>query len=364
MNSSVFDSAYQNSFVESLAAASNNTFNSNEILITNISDYFVVNRKLTTGTQSIKIAFIISIIIEKLGIEESNAFSMLTSILIETVTSNSLNEEMNTRLQTLKGNQYTPISVLRILTDANSSGVVILRTAAPTLSPESKHEMNNDSLLLSGWNLTIVIVIPFLVLVIFLVIIIGVRKQNNKFQKVAVQYHESGGFEERKEAEPANEILIKPKSVPKTKTPPSLPIEQVYVKKIVVDAVNAAEPPEYDDPGLENQSPQKPQTPVNNIQPTPHSEHVFPFDDLQSHPPHRLILPPLDNAWTNQHLHHSHSIDLEGGAGSPLSSPKKATPARERYGKYGPQIHNDPAAESVDELLRLQAELNEINSNK
>lgn len=94
---------------------------------------------------------------------------------------------------------------------------------------------------------------------------------------------------------------------------------------------------------------------------------IFPFDDINARTPQRLVLPPIESYWNSRVLHSQPSLDLEGGALSPLGSPKKDTPPatnRQRHDKYGPVIQNDPAAATVDDLLKLQADLKDISSSK
>lgn len=171
----------------------------------------------------------------------------------------------------------------------------------------------------------------------------------------------------KKEADSSNEFEILPKPQSIRKTPLSI------TKKIVVEALPGPEPlkeQQHEDLKVDLQEPKdSPLVTTPKLQLTaqspPHTNNIYLFDDICSHPPHRLILPPIESRWKKAQLLHQPSLDLEGGTGSPLSSPRKFTHVvSDRHGKYRPNIHNNPAAESVDDLLRLQADLEEIISIK
>lgn len=98
-------------------------------------------------------------------------------------------------------------------------------------------------------------------------------------------------------------------------------------------------------------------------------KNIFPFSDITAPAPHRLVLPPLQNQWSRnaRTFRPQKSLDLEGGALSPLASPKRSSPPPEgsrlqQRDKHGPSLQSSPAAANVDDLLQLQNDLKTISS--
>jgi hypothetical protein len=76
---------------------------------------------------------------------------------------------------------------------------------------------------------------------------------------------------------------------------------------------------------------------------------------MEAHVPHRVVLPPLENQWSqNQRVLRSQpSLDLEGGAKSPLPSPRVAGSGSSPPDSSRHRQSNNPAAASVGDLVEM-----------
>jgi hypothetical protein len=381
VNSTGFDADYEYSFIEGLVNASNGTFQSGDVVITSVTDQATTTgRKLgTDGQHSIQVTFVISVILESLQLDSSNAFSELSSALQTILQSNQLSQKINYVLQSVKGSDFVSLTVTDLISDEASSVIIPLRTASPTLSPTPTSQEDNTAFTLSGWNLVMVIVIPFFVILACLILLIATRKQNTKkMGKVAVIDVKSlSGIEsdEKKEAEEEREVSVKPRSrrvPPPAEQPPSpnrqnASTEHDNSREIEVEVPSPPSLPSLDSlPQAQNPPPHSAAAPGE-----PSNATVPP----RSSAPQRLVLPPIQSQWNAnpKSLRPQQSLDLEGGGLSPLASPKKPSPrpssgdsrkSREGHSHgHGPALHNSPAAASVDDLLKLQSDLKNISSS-
>jgi large-conductance mechanosensitive channel len=169
--------------------------------------------------------------LESLQLDQSTAFTHLSTVIGQS--SDALTSKINAILQTTKGANYVPLTVLSLLSDESLSTIIILRTNTPTLEPTSSPDTGDEQFTLSGWNLVMVVVIPFVVVMACLFLLIVTRKQNiQKHTKVAVSsapIETSDPREERKEQE--DERSVKPKN-----TRSSFDQQSGGTKKIVVVA--------------------------------------------------------------------------------------------------------------------------------
>lgn len=323
--------------------ASNGTFQYSDVVITSVTDQSATRRKLETlSQQTIQVTFVISVILESLRLDSSNAFSEMSSLLHTIMQNNQLSQKINHVLQNIKGSNFVPLSVIDLVSDETLSIIIPLRTASPTLSPTPTDQEDNATFNLSGWNLVMVIVIPFFVIVVCLILLIATRKHNTKtIGKIAVIDVKSlSGIdaEEKKEVDDEREVSVKPGS------------HRV--------------PPPVEEPSSNQYKESSEQNPPPNQSEPPKVYH--------SVAPQRVVLPPLQaNQWNAnpKSLRPQQSLDLEGGALSPLGSPKKLSPrpsSGNSHGSgdhgHGPALHNNPAAASVEDLLKLQSDLKDISS--
>jgi hypothetical protein len=191
ISTSDFNNAnYQTGFVTGIAngfnAHSPRVITSNEVVITGFesSTRLSIARMLTDSTQ---VRFKISIVIEEFGLDRTNSFSSLDSIVTDAISSGDLTSAMNSALQESVGGGFSGITVSDFISSEADSAFTVLSTTSPTASPtDMKSSSNTASFLDNEWTLAFIIVAIIMSVLLMVSCVLRIRdiKKSNKLSTI------------------------------------------------------------------------------------------------------------------------------------------------------------------------------------
>jgi hypothetical protein len=145
MSADQFDTDAEDSFEASVADSSNGTIASKDVAITNVTDVNVTvvvssRRKLLASSagMSIKVAFVVTVVIEDLGLVPTNAFATLHSVLVKAVDSSSLMGRFNSNMgaaKHAKGQNFTAVVLGGFVMSEEDSVMTVVSTTRPSAPP-------------------------------------------------------------------------------------------------------------------------------------------------------------------------------------------------------------------------------------
>lgn len=189
MTAEEFDDDAEEAFVGSVAASSNGTLSEADVIVTNVTD---VN---TTGSTSrrmllaaplsaVKVSYIVSVIIEELGIEVESAFAVLQEIMSTGVESSAMEASFNSILEQVKvdkGENFTAVFFQDLVINEEDSVLTVLETARPTSAPTGSQDGGGDA----GSEDTMILLLSVAVVLLFIAMVGVFIYMNHRAKRAA-----------------------------------------------------------------------------------------------------------------------------------------------------------------------------------